>query len=119
MQRRSTTGMRVLLRRFVLALLSLVALAPVHAQPAAGERLVVSCQRDASSVSFTDPLILTVHVELSLTDIVGAVFEDSDEMLRVDIEQRATGIDRITIEPKVSPAAVRNLRPTISPPLLV
>ena len=118
MQRRNTTRMGVRLRGFLLALLSLVALAPVHAQTAANERLIISGQRDASSVSSSDSLILTVHVGLSLTD-VGAVFEDSDEMLRVDIEQRAIGADRLTIEPKVSPAAVRNLRPTISPPLLV
>lgn len=119
MQRQNTTRMRALLRGFVLALFSLVTLAPVHAQTAASERLGLSGQRDALSVSSSDSLILTVHVELSLTDVVGAVFEDLDEMLRVDIEQRTIGADRITIEPKVSPAAVRNLRPTISPPLLV
>ncbi|HYJ05484.1 MAG TPA: hypothetical protein VEX43_10140 [Chthoniobacterales bacterium] len=61
----------------------------------------------------------TAHVELNLTCDVGAVFEDSDETLRVDIEPRPIGIDRITIEPTVSPTAVRNPRPIISPPLLV
>lgn len=119
MQSPSATRMRVLLRGFVLALLSLVALGPVQAQTATSEPLIIRCQRDAVSVSSSNSLIPTVHVEFSLTHDVGAVFEDSDEMLRVDIERRAVGIDRITIEPKVSPTAVRNPRPIISPPLLV
>jgi hypothetical protein len=111
--------MRVLLRGFVLALLSLVALGPVQARTPASEPLIITGQGDALSVSSSDSLMPTAHVELSLTCDGGAVFEDSDEMLRVDIEPRAIGIDRITIEPKVSPEAVRNLRPTVSPPLLV
>ena len=113
--------MRGLLRGFVLALLSLIALAalaPVHAQTRASEPLIISCQRDAVSVS-PNSLIPALCVEFSLTDNIGAVFEDSDEMLRVDIEQRAIGAHRTKIEPKVSPAAVRNPRPTVSPPLLV
>jgi hypothetical protein len=119
MQRRNATRMRVFLRGFVLALISLVALAPVHAQTESSEPPNISSQHDALSVSSSDSLMLTVHVELSVTHDVGAVFEDSDEMLRVDIEQRAIGIDRETIELKVLPKTVRNLRPTISPPLLV
>lgn len=112
--------MRVILRGFVLGLLSLLALSSVRAETAASGSLIISGQRDASGASSRDSLKLTVHVELSLAACdAGAVFEDSDEMLRVEIAQRAIGTGHITSEPKVSLEAVRNLRPAISPPLLV
>ena len=118
MQRRSDTPMRVFLRGCFLALLSLAALGPVHAQTAAFEPLAITGQGDVLSGSSSDSL-LAGHVGLSRTIDVRAVLEDSDEMLRLDIEPRAIGTDLITIERKVWPKALRNLRPAISPPLLV
>jgi len=111
--------MRVFVRGFVLALLVLVALTPARAETASSAPVTISCQRDSSSLSSSGSLTLTEHVELSRPDDVRAVLEDSDEMLRVDVEQRTTGIGLITTEPKVSPKIVRNLRAIISPPLLV
>jgi hypothetical protein len=97
-----------------LGFLSVLAVAPsLNARAATGEPPLLSYQRDYSDS------ILTEHVEINLADDVSVAFEDSDEMLRVDIEQRAFGLDHITIRPKVFSSAVRNLRSVISPPLLV
>jgi hypothetical protein len=115
MQLRSATWTRVLLGGFVLLLLSF----GVRAQTAISEPLRISNPAAASSVRPSDSLIPTAHVEFGLAEEAGADLEDSEEMLRVEIERRAPGTDRVTLEPKVSQKAVRNLRPIISPPLLV
>jgi hypothetical protein len=51
----------------------------------------------------------------------GVALEDDDsiEMFRVDVEQRTFGFDRGVTGPKVALKAVRNIPPSISPPLLV
>jgi hypothetical protein len=58
-------------------------------------------------------------VEIGQPDDFGGAFEDPGEMLRVNIQQRTFGIDRVEIAPKVISKAARNTRPNISPPLLV
>jgi hypothetical protein len=66
-------------------------------------------------------LFLNVHVEIGLTGEFGVALEDDDsiEMLRVDIQQRTFGIDRIVIGPGATSKNARSARPDISPPLLV
>jgi hypothetical protein len=114
MQCQSAPRKKLLLRGFALGFLSLLAVVPsAQTQAATSEPLIVSCQRDCSDS------MLTEHVEINLSDEVGLAFDDSDEILRVDFEERALGIDQVTIGPKVASKGVRNLRPAISPPLLV
>ena len=66
-------------------------------------------------------LILTIQVEISLPDEYGVAFEDDDsiEMLRVNIQQRTLRIDRIGIGQKFASRSAQDMRPNISPPLLV
>ena len=66
-------------------------------------------------------LILSLQVEIDRPDEFGVAFEDDDsrEMFRVDIEQRTFGIDRVLIGPRIAATTARNIRPSISPPLLV
>jgi hypothetical protein len=66
-------------------------------------------------------LMLTVKVEIGLPGEFGVAFEDDDslEMFRVDIEQRSFGIDQELIGPRIAATTARNIRPSISPPLLV
>lgn len=65
--------------------------------------------------------MLTEQVEFGGPDEYGVAFEDDDsiEMLRVDIQRRTFGIDRVAIGPRMASRAARNMRPNISPPLLV
>jgi hypothetical protein len=76
-----------------------------------------SSQGDALSFNHSDS-VLTEQMEIGLPDD-GVAFEDSVEMLRVDIQQRTFGIDQVAIAPQVASKAARNTRPNISPPLLV
>jgi hypothetical protein len=66
-------------------------------------------------------LTLSLPVGIGLSDEFGVALEDDDsiEMLRVDIQQRTFGIDRVVIGPGVTSKAARSARPDISPPLLV
>jgi hypothetical protein len=97
-----------------LGFLSLLAVAPwVQARPATSEPLFVSAQSDCSDSTLAE------RVAINLADDVSIAFEDSDEMLRVEIEQRAFGIDGVAIRPKMDSRAARIIRPNISPPLLV
>lgn len=77
-------------------------------------------QGDSLRFNCSDSM-LTGQVEIGLPDECGVAFEDDDsiEMFRIDIQQRAFGIDRVVIGPKVASQAARNTRPNISPPLLV
>ena len=79
------------------------------------------CGNRCANLNSCSDLMLTVQVEIGLSDEFGVVFEDDDsiEMLRVDIEQRTFGIDREVIGPGVTWKTARNIRPSISPPLLV
>jgi hypothetical protein len=65
--------------------------------------------------------MLTQQMEIRLPDEFGVAFEDDDsiEMLRVDIHQRAYGIDRVVPRPRVASQSASHTRPNISPPLLV
>jgi hypothetical protein len=75
-----------------------------------------ACHEDAPGFIPFD-VVLTEHVETSPTDD-DVAFEDSFEMLRVDI-QRVFGIDQAMIGPRVALKAAPKTRPNISPPLLV
>lgn len=61
----------------------------------------------------------TASAGIALPEEFGAALEDSDEMLRADIQQRTGGPDQAMIEPKVLAKAVPARHPSISPPLLV
>jgi hypothetical protein len=65
--------------------------------------------------------VLTVHLEIALPDEFGVALEDDDslEMLRVEIEQRTFGIDQELIGPRIASTPARNIRPSVSPPLVV
>jgi hypothetical protein len=65
--------------------------------------------------------MLTAQVEIGQSDEFGVAVEDDDslEMLRVDIQQRTFGLDRKLIGLKIAVTTARNIRPSISPPLLV
>jgi hypothetical protein len=114
MQRQSAPRKKLPLRGFALGFLSLLAVAPsIQTRAATSQPLIVSYQRDCSDA------MLTGHVEINLSDDVGLALEDSDEMLRVDFEERAFGNDQVASQPKVESPGARNIRPNISPPLLV
>jgi hypothetical protein len=73
------------------------------------------------AISDNCDLILTAQMEFDPPDEFGVAFEDDDsvEMLRVDIEQRLFGIDHFVIGPRVASPTWRNIRSSISLPLLV
>lgn len=66
-------------------------------------------------------LMLSEQVEIGLPDEFGTALEDDDsiEMLRVDIQQRIYGGDRVEVRPKFASRAASHTRPSISSPLLV
>jgi hypothetical protein len=66
-------------------------------------------------------LMLSVPVDVGLSDEFGVALEDDDpiEMLRVDIQQRTFGIDQVVIGSRVASKAAQSTRTNISPPLLV
>lgn len=82
------------------------------------EPLRVTCQRDSLSLTGSD-LMVTEPLKIGVPDDIGIAFEDSDELFRVDFQQRTFGMDQAMIEPKVASQAVPNRQPNISPPLLV
>ena len=63
----------------------------------------------------------TVVVQIGMPDEFGVAFEDEDsiEMFRFDVQQRAFSVDRTMIGAKAAPKIAWNTRPSISPPLLV
>jgi hypothetical protein len=113
----------------------LIAAETISSQVAMSEATVVSSEALTSAVvaapSFglslcANPnngsdLSLSAPVEMGHSDEFGIALEDDDsiEMVRVDIEQRTFGIDRVVIGPRVCSEAARSARPDISPPLLV
>jgi hypothetical protein len=66
-----------------------------------------------SDISFTP------SPEVVLPEDFGAALEDSDDLLRADVQQRTGGPDRTMIEPKVSTRSAPASHSSISPPLLV
>jgi hypothetical protein len=64
---------------------------------------------------------MSVQGEIGLADEFGVALEDDDsiEMLRIDIQQRTFGIDRVVVGPSLASTAGQRTRPNISPPLLV
>jgi hypothetical protein len=66
-------------------------------------------------------LMLSVPVDVGLSDEFGVALEDDDsiEMLRIDIQQRTFGIDQVGVGPRVACKAAQSPRTNISPPLLV
>jgi hypothetical protein len=101
---------------FLVGLLTcLVAEGSLQPQAGTSQRLNVA---DALGFNYSDA-ILVDQVETGALEDFGAAFEDSGEMLRVDIHQRTFGIDQAGIGAKVVLKSVRNTHPNISPPLLV
>ncbi len=78
------------------------------------------CHLDALVVN-TSGSCLTAQVKIGLPDEFGIALEDDDsiEMFRVDIEQRTFSFDREVIGTGFASKTARNIRPTISSPLLV
>jgi hypothetical protein len=62
-----------------------------------------------------------VRLEIGLPTEFGVALEDDDsiEVFRVEIEQRAFGINQELIGSSIASTTARNIRPSISPPLLV
>ena len=79
-----------------------------------------TCKVDSFRFNGSDSM-LTGLVEISAPEEFEVAVEDQDsiEMFRVDIQQRAFGIDRVVIGPEITSKVARNPRPNISPPLLV
>jgi hypothetical protein len=65
--------------------------------------------------------MLTGLVEISARDECEVAVEDQDsiEVFRIDIQQRAFGIDQAVTGPEITSKVARKTRPNISPPLLV
>jgi hypothetical protein len=78
------------------------------------------CQSDVPGLNASDSM-LSRQLETGPPDEFGVAFEDDDpvEMFRVDIEQRTFGSDQEMIGPRVASKTARNIRPSISTPLLV
>jgi hypothetical protein len=128
-------GKRLLRAAVLLGFLAcLIATEAVSSQVATSESSVVASKATMGAgvatpdfcgsrcaISDNCDLMLTVPVEIGLPDEFGFAFEDDDsiEMLRVDIEQRTFGLDREVTGPRVASQTARNIRPTISSPLLV
>ena len=59
-------------------------------------------------------------VGINVTDDFGAAVEDSDEMLRGDIQpQQASGLDQAVAGPRMAAQIAGSSRAIVSPPLLV
>ncbi len=73
------------------------------------------------AISDNGDLTLAMQVEVGLPNEFGVAFEDDDslEILRVDIQERFSGIDWVELGPKVASKAASHTRPNISSPLLV
>jgi hypothetical protein len=87
----------------------------------AGVAMPASCGSRCANRNNCSDLMLTAQVEIGQPDEFGVAVEDDDslEMLRVDIQHRAFGLDRELIGLKIAVTTARNIRPSISPPLLV
>lgn len=79
------------------------------------------CCESRCAIPDSRDLLVTAQLEIGLPDEFGIAFEDDDpiEIFRVDIQQRTFGVDRELSGPAVAAETARNIRPTISPPLLV
>lgn len=112
-------------------LVGLIAGGAIFGQTATSESAVVTSKTESSAsvamLSFypnpssSSDLILSVQVEAGLSEEFGVALEDDDsiEMLRVNVQQRTFGLDRLGIGPRVAPKAAQSTRANISPPLLV
>jgi hypothetical protein len=80
-----------------------------------------SCGSRCANSNNCSDFMLTAQVEIGQPDEFGVALEDDDslEMLRVDIQQRTFGLDRELIGPKIAVTTARNIRPSISLPLVV
>ena len=112
-------------------LVSLIAAGTISGQAATSESAVVTSKAETGASvpmppsfranSSCSDLMLSVQVEIGLSDEFGVALEDDDsiEMLRVDIQQRAFRIDQLVVGPGVASTSAQSTRPNISPPLLV
>lgn len=129
-----SVGSRLLLRAIVsLGFLAGLGGENLYSQASASEPLIVrsgaaprmvlagpTCKRHTLRFNYSKHS-LTAQLEIGLPDEFGVAFEDDDsiEMFRFDIEQRTFGIDREMIGLGFASKTARNIRPSISPPLLV
>jgi hypothetical protein len=65
--------------------------------------------------------MLSPRVEISPSEDFGLAFEDNDsiQIFRIGLRRCAVGLEREVVRLTISPPVAQNLRPTISPPLLV
>ena len=79
------------------------------------------CCESPYAIPDSSDLLVTAQREIGLPDEFGIAVEDDDpiEMFRVDFGQRLFGIDHIVTGPTVAAHTARNIRSSISSPLLV
>jgi hypothetical protein len=90
----------------------------VSVAPLAPGLAASSCHHDVSPIPASDSMLFEQR-EIGLPDESNVPFEDSIEVFRVDIQERAFGLDQVEIGPKVGLKVARTTRLNISPPLLV
>jgi hypothetical protein len=111
---------RLILRGFILGLLALFAAAsPLYAHQSANDpNDSMSLPQYSAALNPPCPVAIA-PVALAFAEDAGATLEDSDEMFRVDAQQRACRADRLVSDSKIPARACPTLHPSISPPLLV
>jgi len=79
-----------------------------------------TCKGKGFSLNISDSM-LSRRVEIVPPEEFNFAFEgnDSIQVFRVEVRQRKVGIDQEVFSLIISSTTARNLRPTISPPLLV
>jgi hypothetical protein len=102
----------------------LIAASTASGQAEIGKSAAVTanfCGSPCANPNNCSDLMLSVPVEIGLSDEFGIALEDDDsiEMLRVDIQGRTSGVERVALGRRVGSKAASHTRPNISPPLLV
>lgn len=123
MPSRDNPGRALLLRVVFLGLLAFAVapslratefgLAPASRVSLAQQRWPVACPLSLPSET------LDAVIEIASPDESGFALEDSDEILRADIQECSGGSDQAQVGPKVSVNLPGIRHPDISPPLLV
>jgi hypothetical protein len=102
-----------------LIFLGLLVLIPlVRSAPAENKTAQAICQRDGSSFAPPD-FVAPESMKLRAPNDYEIAFEETDELLRVENQQRIFAVDHALMEPKVPSKATPKQAPNISPPLLV
>lgn len=116
---------RLILLGFVLGLFGVFSTSPARAEIASNGPVVVMSEAATpanvvamlGSPEGSDSVLTGVGIEVS--DDFGVALEDSDELFRVDNQQRTYRMDRAEIEPKACSKQASIGHANISPPLLV